>query len=307
MKRILSLCGGGIRGALTCGPLIALEEQTGKPIRENFNMIAGTSTGALIAAGAAAGIPARRLLEIYTKRAKEIFDPGTVVSALPGMDTVEWVRKGYRYPASNIERVLREEFGAAADWTLNDSPVMLLLTARWRGHTWYFVQDNPKNSQYTGTCSLVQCTVASAAAPTYFSSYYVNPGKGLVGRCYDGGIAGLANPCYQAAVEAFEYDYFTPTNTLMVALGTGYFVEPKPDPNPPNNLLDVVSLTIDSLLDSADDFMVEATRRQWPGLMKWFNWPLSKAVDMGSVDDIPMLARLGEAAGELMDWKKVLE
>lgn len=307
MKRILSICGGGIRGALTCGPLIALERQTGKLVRDNFDMIAGTSTGALIAAGAAAGIPATRLLDIYLKRAKTDIFHQDGLSAVPAVEQVEWVRRGYHYPAGNIERVLREEFGAAADWSINDAPVRLMLTARWRGRTWYFVRDNQKNGRYTGTCSLVQAAVASAAAPTYFSSYYVNPGRDLVGRCYDGGIGGLANPCYQAAVEAFEYDDFDPADTQLVALGTGYYRDPRPDPNPPNNLVDVISLTIDSLLDSADDFMVAATNRQWPGLMKWFNWPLPRTIDMGDVDAIPELAKIGQAAGALMDWSAILK
>ena len=51
--QILSLIGGGIRGAFVTSYLNQLEAKLGRPIAESFDLIAGTSTGAIIAAGLA--------------------------------------------------------------------------------------------------------------------------------------------------------------------------------------------------------------------------------------------------------------
>ncbi len=80
MKRILSIDGGGIRGIIPAATLVALEQQWNKPARECFDFLAGTSTGALIAAALAAGLPATQILDIYVKRSSEIFSPPKVLA-----------------------------------------------------------------------------------------------------------------------------------------------------------------------------------------------------------------------------------
>lgn len=61
MYRILSIDGGGIRGIIPAKWLEKLEESFGRPLHECFDLVAGTSTGSLVAAGIAAGIPATGL------------------------------------------------------------------------------------------------------------------------------------------------------------------------------------------------------------------------------------------------------
>src|SRR5690348_5019293 len=100
MRRILSIDGGGIRGIIPASALVALEQQTGKPVRESFDFLAGTSTGALIAAAAAAGVPATRILDIYVNRAAEIFTPPKLIA------DAERLIKGYMYDPHNIRTVL---------------------------------------------------------------------------------------------------------------------------------------------------------------------------------------------------------
>ena len=58
MRRILSIDGGGVRGIIPAVLLAELERETGRPARETFDFVAGTSSGAVLAAGIAAGIPA---------------------------------------------------------------------------------------------------------------------------------------------------------------------------------------------------------------------------------------------------------
>ena len=73
MKTILSIDGGGVRGIVPLVCLAALEEREGRACREVFDMVAGTSTSAVIAAGISLGITAQELLDMYRQLAREAF------------------------------------------------------------------------------------------------------------------------------------------------------------------------------------------------------------------------------------------
>ena len=166
MRRILAIDGGGIRGIIPAAVLVALEQQTGKPIRESFDFVAGTSTGALIAAAACAGVSASRMLDIYRGDASQIFTPPQPIAE------AERLIVGYSYNPDHIRDVLVSEFGPMANATLNDSPIRILITATAiDSHPWYFVQDNPKNARTAGSLRIVDCAVASSSAPTYFKPW----------------------------------------------------------------------------------------------------------------------------------------
>ena len=72
-RRILSLDGGGIKGTFTVAFLAAIEEKLRQPIGKYFDLIAGTSTGGIIALGLSIGIPARTILELYQTKGPRIF------------------------------------------------------------------------------------------------------------------------------------------------------------------------------------------------------------------------------------------
>ena len=59
---ILALDGGGTRGVYSAQVLACIEELKGEPLRERFDLIAGTSTGSIIAGAAAAGIPMSKIV-----------------------------------------------------------------------------------------------------------------------------------------------------------------------------------------------------------------------------------------------------
>ena len=63
--QILSLIGGGIRGAFITSFLNELESRLGHRIADSFDLIAGTSTGGIVAAGLAAGLSANELQQFY--------------------------------------------------------------------------------------------------------------------------------------------------------------------------------------------------------------------------------------------------
>ena len=72
-KRILSIDGGGIRGVFPAAFLAEIEDNTGKRIVDNFDLIGGTSTGGIIALGLGLGIPAKAILEFYEEYGPTIF------------------------------------------------------------------------------------------------------------------------------------------------------------------------------------------------------------------------------------------
>jgi patatin-like phospholipase/acyl hydrolase len=166
-KFLLSIDGGGIRGIIPAMALQKLEQATQKPARETFSFVAGTSTGALLASAIAAGIPASKIVNIYQHRIQDIFKPGK-----PWNDMRQYTL-GHKYDTANLHKVLTDEFGPAAKWALNDSPIDILLTAKGLadGKPWYFVKDNPDNTNATGQLGLVDCATASASAPTYFDPW----------------------------------------------------------------------------------------------------------------------------------------
>src|SRR4051794_26793503 len=73
VKRILSIDGGGIRGAMPVAFLARVEEITGKNIVEHFDLIVGTSTGGIIAVGLGLGLSAADILSFYREWGPGIF------------------------------------------------------------------------------------------------------------------------------------------------------------------------------------------------------------------------------------------
>jgi hypothetical protein len=196
--------------------------------------------------------------------------------------------------------MISSEFGPAANWTLNDSPIRLLITAKGIDHhAWYFVQDRPRNKKTTGKLGLIDCAVASAAAPTYFGPWTV-PG---IGVCVDGGVGVTGDPVYQACVEAFEFDDFEPAETRVVSLGTGFY---KPSGETPSGLLGWLKWTVGALLDAPVEQQPELVDRQWPHVMKRRDWELPNEIDMADIDSIDALVSIGQKAADAIDWNSIL-
>ena len=73
--RILSLDGGGAKGFYTLGILDEIEKNSGKPLCESFDLVFGTSTGAIIAALLARGDSVAASLELYRTHVPAIMRP----------------------------------------------------------------------------------------------------------------------------------------------------------------------------------------------------------------------------------------
>jgi patatin-like phospholipase/acyl hydrolase len=298
MRKILSISGGGIRGIIPCCCLMQLEKQLGGVTRDHIDFCAGTSTGALLTAAVAAGIPASQLLTVYTARSKEIFTPAGIAAKSKRMI------RGYMYDPQNLHNVLVSVIGSTAPLAINQFPLRVMIPATaMDGHNWFFVRDNPKNNRTTGSVKLVDAAVASACAPTYFNYWSISGILGQTVAFFDGGAGGTANPAYQACVEAFEYDDFVPADSRVVALGTGFYPAPA---EPPAGLLSTVGWATSTLVDSSEDWVEAAVNRQWPGVMRSINAPLPRNIDEADLSAIPELVATGHKLAAGLDWRQLL-
>lgn len=196
--RILSLNGGGVRGLFQASFLTRLERRIG-PLRERFDMIAATSTGALVGAGLAAGLPAEELEKLYRENARRIFRPRRVA----------WVRRGARYRTDPLRSVLKEYLD---DRQLGELPIDILICAsalnRYEGKVF---------TRSDADVTLVDAALASAAAPTFFPP--VVP-AGYARGYIDGGL--WANDPLPVAVAHANRALGIPTAAIeALSVGTG--------------------------------------------------------------------------------------
>ena len=298
MRRILTIDGGGVRGIIPAVLLSKLERQTGQLTRDAFDFVGGTSTGAVLAAGIAAGIPAERLVALYAERSPQLFRRVPLISMLRRIVT------GVMYDTATLHGMIREELGSeAADWRLNDVPIDLLITAKRLadGMPWYFVRDSPANSCRAGEYRLADAATASAAAPTYFRPWAM----GGIGDLIDGGIGVAGNPVYQACVEAFEYtDAYRPEETVVVSLGTGTLLRRER----PTWLWPWLGWLLSELLRSPSEQQTELVHRHYAtAAFSRLDLRLEREIGLDAVDRIGELRALGERLAEAVDWPAILE
>jgi hypothetical protein len=233
-KRILALDGGGIRGVFTLQILARIEElfreEQKNPdlvLGDVFDLIAGTSTGAIIAAFLSWGLPVSEIEKLYITHSPEMFAKG------------RWFwRWKFKFQPEAIARFFRERF------TEEDGITPALLgTKRLRkfllivmrngstGSPWP-VCNNPRaiyNDRAHEECNLDiplwQLLRASTAAPTYFPPEEIKL-AGKMRLFMDGGITPYNNPALIAVLMATlpRYRICWPAKRELlhvVSVGTG--------------------------------------------------------------------------------------
>jgi len=226
--RLLAIDGGGLAGLIPAEALILIEQQLDllsngpQPLCKHFDMIAGTSTGAILAAGLALGLRATELRDFYLKFGQEIF-------------TKSWLplRFWHSYPSGPIEKHLKEVFrGTTLGSDSLQTQILIVAKNATLGNNWFF-SNNPANKYFKNNSALPlwQVVRASTAAPTYFPPHTISipddAGKKQTYEFVDGGISSYNNPALQVFLEATipEYGYGWPVGSdqlLLISLGTGF-------------------------------------------------------------------------------------
>jgi patatin-like phospholipase/acyl hydrolase len=197
-RRILCIDGGGILGTFPAAFLAGLEQHVDRPIGSYFDLIAGTSTGGIIAIGLAMGLRASDLVDLYEKRGPEIFGDGHGPVADYLYRKLRAVRWSYRtkYEPGPLRAALDDVLG---DKRIGDARTRLVIPA-WnpvaRSVYIYKTAHHPRlRNDYKSFA--VDAALATAAAPTYFPQHITGHALGLM----DGGIW-ANNPVALAVVEA---------------------------------------------------------------------------------------------------------
>ena len=221
MQKVLSIDGGGIRGIIPAMVLAEIERRTGGPASALFDLVAGTSTGGILALGLTkpgeGGSPqysAKRLIELYETEGSKIF----YRSVWHRIHSVGGVAEE-KYPSMGIEEVAAEYFG---DIHLAEALTEVLVTAYEieKRAPWFFKRRHARDENREGDDFLMrEVARATSAAPTYFEPLLVEGGPHDGCALIDGGVHSN-NPAMCAYVEARkihpEEDDF-----LVVSLGTG--------------------------------------------------------------------------------------
>jgi uncharacterized protein len=238
-KRILALDGGGLRGILSLGILQKVENilrarHGGSPdfrLSHYFDLIAGTSTGAIIAATLALGWKVEDIRRKYTELGSAVFQKS-------------FLRQGLlraKYDKDMLIEKLKEVFGA--DTTLGDPKLdtgLLVITKRIDTGSSWPISNNPRGKYFSarpnhivgnGDYPLWQVVRASTAAPAYFDPETITicnpPGmKAVTGEFIDGGMSPFNNPALMAMMYATldGYRIGWPAGAdrlLLLSIGTG--------------------------------------------------------------------------------------
>jgi uncharacterized protein len=238
-KRILALDGGGLRGILTLGVLERIEDELrqrhgGDPefrLCHYFDLIAGTSTGAIIAAALAIGLTVAEITEKYQTLGRRVFQRS-------------FLRQGVlraRYDESLLIDELKKLFGT--DRTLGSKEIctgLLVVIKRLDTASPWPVSNNPDGKYFAsrpggtignGDYLLWQTVRASTAAPNYFDPEQITIAQledhpPVYGDFVDGGVSPFNNPAFQAFMYATISGYrvnWQPgeNNLLLVSVGTG--------------------------------------------------------------------------------------
>lgn len=225
--KILSLDGGGIKGIYTAELLRQCEETFGEdaPVARHFDMIAGTSTGGIIALGLGLGIPTADIVTFYQDDGRGIFPPLPV--RLPGRLRALWTwLRGPKLLHDELEDALKRHFG---EHLLGDSASRLVIPAFMMPKTEIavFKTDHHSDFKHDHLTPMWKVARATSAAPTYL--------KGLEheesGRIFIDGGVWANNPVMVAVVDALTAYDLTRDQIEIFSIGTGNapFELSKPD------------------------------------------------------------------------------
>lgn len=209
-KTILSIDGGGMRGIIPLAMLIYLEEMTGKPAYELFDMVGGTSTGAIIGAGLGLGMSARQIMDdVYKNRLRKAFGPTSPIFLL------QFLLTGLRH-FYKIEPFLEAMGPLAVGKTVSDikKPIILFTTKDIRSSNTYYITNQGPGASKFADWPLPGAVAASGAAPIFFPP--------ILGNLIDGGVGAFGNPCLATSIEAVEYIGMKEEDILHISLGTGF-------------------------------------------------------------------------------------
>lgn len=297
--RVVSIDGGGIRGLVTT---VLLQRIVATPGLENFldsiDLVAGTSTGGLLALGIAQQLDLSKIRDLYVEKGSKIFDD----SWLDNLVDLGKLR-GADYDIKPLRRELKSLFG---DATLGQLKKRVLISAfdldnedavnpTWKPKLFHNFP-GPNNDRAS---LAVDVGLYTSAAPTYFPS---------VDGYIDGGVY-ASNPAMCALAQTQDRRYNpTPSldDVLLLSLGTGtslqYIKGKSHDWGYAQWVKPLISLMLDGTAGIADYQCRQMIRESYHRLAPAF--PAGVNIPMDDIDKIPYMIEFAEALpiDETIDW-----
>jgi hypothetical protein len=233
-KRILSLDGGGVRGVISVAFLERIEailtEKAAQEVRlgDHFDLVGGTSTGAIIATAIALGKTTGELKDIYHRLAPRAFQRSRF-------------RIPFLQPKFNVAGLRREIAAIVESQTLDSTELRtgLGIVAKRvdTASTWIMANnprapywDTPREGNFIGNrhYQLTNLLRASTAAPTYFEPESIPILEKVRGLFIDGGVSPHNNPALalfmMARLKPYGLCWKTGQDKLtVVSIGTGAY------------------------------------------------------------------------------------
>lgn len=200
----ISIDGGGLKGVMVTRALLHLEDRLGHSLHEVCRLTTGTSTGAIIAAGIAAGVPVRLIHSLYLEHGPKIFKPS--------LRSLTWPLHRYRFSQRPLREALDAQIGDMRMEAYLTEPAtnIVLTTFDVTRNKVHFIK--PWKEAYR-SWRVVDAVLASSAVPTILPVFE--------GRYVDGGIGSYANPAYLAAYEIANILAWPLHDTTLISIGTG--------------------------------------------------------------------------------------
>lgn len=222
MKKILilSIDGGGIRGIIPGVVLSYIEDRLGgKSIGHYFDLIAGTSTGGILACAYLSGMSATQAVDLYIRHGREIFSKGPLDFGILHP----------KYKSGPLEKHLHEAFG---DRTIDTfiKPSLITCYETDKRQAVFFTSVDAKKDP-AQNFRIKDVARATSAAPTYFQPVQIQSVKGETFTCMDGGVF-ANNPALCTFAEARKINFAVEigpdkpdkpkaTDMIILSLGTG--------------------------------------------------------------------------------------
>lgn len=205
--QILALDGGGLRGLFSAALLSAVEEDLGTTITDHFDLIAGTSTGGIIALGLGLGLRPREIVDFYLRHGAEIFR-----NPLGSRWLAQWMRPKFsqKVLADALHEVLGEKL-------LGDSTKRLVIPSYdlLSDDVYLFRTPHSEELRRDYKVPAWKVALATTAAPTYFAACREVDRLRLV----DGGVW-ANNPTLVAVIEAVRTLHVPLKDVWALSIGT---------------------------------------------------------------------------------------
>lgn len=213
--RVLTLDGGGAKGFYTLGVLKEIEAMIGCPLHQRFDLVFGTSTGAIIAALIALGHGIDSILELYRKYVPAVMSQTTAHAR-----------------SAALKKLASEVFG---DATFSDVKTGIgVVTAKWLTERPMIFKGSVAQAHgRVGTfipgfgVSMAEAVKASCSAYPFFERTVVRTSMGEDIELIDGGYC-ANNPTLYAIADAVQALKRDRKDIRLVSVGVGIYPDPKP-------------------------------------------------------------------------------